>query len=141
MRASEITYIVVYRCHRCGASLEARTDRAHSWVRCPKCGRGSLPPDNMPAPRAEWRAPTADDVLVIGPEPETRPARPPGLRWLPYLDPYPGSAKRIAIGTVLFVSLLMFLFAAIDQNGVNACIFAFIAVVLFLILVRPTRRR
>src|SRR3954468_22641240 len=65
----DITFIVAYRCPRCHAALEARTSESQTWLRCPKCGRASLPPEHMREPRRSTDAP-GDDVLVIGPLPD-----------------------------------------------------------------------
>ena len=63
----EITFIVTYRCPSCHAALEARTGEAHTWLRCPECGRASLPPEHMRTiPRV--RPLPDEDILVIGPE-------------------------------------------------------------------------
>jgi len=41
---AEIVFLSVYSCPSCGVQLEAKEGRASDWLRCPKCGRPSLPP-------------------------------------------------------------------------------------------------
>ena len=64
MEQPEITFIVAYRCPRCHAALEARTSESQTWLRCPKCGRASQPPEHTVTPVSQ-RPPLGDDVLII----------------------------------------------------------------------------
>lgn len=42
-----IVFLNVYSCPGCGAELEAGNEPSPSWLRCPNCGRPSLPPDEL----------------------------------------------------------------------------------------------
>jgi DNA-directed RNA polymerase subunit RPC12/RpoP len=132
--ATEMMFIVEYRCPRCDAALEARSSQSYGWLRCPRCGRASLPPEHMRSPRPQARWPPGEDVLIIGPEqPGRSPANRPSSRH--------GNFRRIAGATALFLSLLISLLSLLDQDRISATIFALIALACLAISVYPARRR
>lgn len=128
----EITFIVTYRCPRCDAALEARTRESHTWLRCPRCGRASLPPEHMRTPPP----PVAldDDVLVIGSAPDDVAAPRAGRR-------HPGGTRRISLAAGILISLTMLMISFVDGNTVNVGIFGVVTLVLFAILGYTARRR
>jgi DNA-directed RNA polymerase subunit RPC12/RpoP len=135
-----MTFIVEYRCPRCGAALEARSSQAYSWLRCPSCGRASLPPEHMRTPRPSVRSPLDEDVLIIGPD---RPgASASALASASGRSSFrPGSFRRIAGATALFLSLLIALLSMLEQDRTGALVFALIAVVCLAVSVYPARPR
>jgi hypothetical protein len=147
---SEITFVVSYSCPRCGAALEARTGRVAPWLKCPKCQRASLPPEHTFRPRVETFAVT-DDVLVIGPE--TEPERPSlssvaaARATVQSFHPAPGSfgegdpvsIRRVVLTTVLFLSVMMLLFAYLAQNTMGTSIASASALICLVLLILPSR--
>ena len=119
------------------AAYEASRERiaqwrqAYGWLRCPRCGRAGLPPEHMRVPRPP--AP-GEDVLIIGPERPDRSAR--GRSSF-----RPGSFRRIASATMLFLSLLIALFSLLEQDRIGAWVFTGIALVCLAFLVVPARPR
>jgi hypothetical protein len=135
----EITFIVGYPCPNCRATLEARSGDAYGWLRCPKCGRASLPPEHMRETPAE-RPPLGDDVLVIGPSPEDRRVATVGAS--PHRSrAFPGGFRRIAVATGLIISLTFVVISVLDGNVLNAMIFGVVGLVLFGVLLQSSRRR
>jgi hypothetical protein len=132
--APEITFIVTYECPRCQAALEARTAESQTWLRCPKCGRASLPPEHMEVEPPARSAP-AEDFLIIGPERLDRltPEPPQGA--------LAGSGRRIALATFFIGSLGMLLIAFVDQNPGNMTIFGILTVVFLGLLAITGGRR
>ncbi|MFO0957439.1 MAG: hypothetical protein U0800_08220 [Isosphaeraceae bacterium] len=70
-----VVFLTGYECPGCGADLELPAKRADSWLRCPRCGRPSEPPDQAQAagPWAHSRAPfeipaTEAGQVVPGPQ-------------------------------------------------------------------------
>jgi predicted Zn finger-like uncharacterized protein len=138
----EITFIVAYQCPACRAALEAKSGLAQGWVRCPKCGRASLPPEHMRAvPRARATTEPAgegDDVLFIGPD--------PGPRTLNPIDsgspaPVSISGRSVLFGAGFVISLFLALVSILDQNTINAGIFGFLALLMLALWSIPFRRR
>ena len=132
--ATEMTFIVDYRCARCDAALEARSGQAYGWLRCPRCGRATLPPEHMKTPRRRDRTPLGPDVLVIGPEPSrtSSPAR----------SSYPsGSFRRVAGASAMFLSLLIALLSLLEHDQIGSSVFAIIALVCLAVSVYPARAR
>jgi DNA-directed RNA polymerase subunit RPC12/RpoP len=128
----EITFIVEYQCPACGAALEARSSETYGWLRCPRCGRASLPPEHMQAPRPRRREPLGDDVLVIGPDHSQTAAGRSAFR--------PGSVRRIAASTALFLSLFIALLAWLEQGRAVAWLFSVIALACLVCVLFPSRR-
>ena len=133
-----ITFLVAYRCPQCRAELEARSGLAQGWVRCPKCGRASLPPEHMRAAPAARPTAGGDDILVIGPEPELRPLRRPGS-----VSPEPTSdfARSILFRLGLILAVILALVSLLDRNQANAAFFGFLALLILVFWAIPPRRR
>ena len=139
MEQSGITFIVGYPCPRCHAMLEARSSDAYGWLRCPRCGRASLPPEHMRMPPREM-PPPPEDVLVIGPSPEY-----PGMSPVhsnSRRSPRPsGGVRRLVVATGLILSLTLLVISFLDENALNAMIFGVITLVIFGFLLLSSRRR
>ena len=134
----EIIFIVTYPRPRCLTALEARTGAARGWLRCPSCGRASLPPDHM---RTTPRFPPAtpgEDVLVIGPSADDRLARRGAAS--PFRS-RSGWARRIALGSLMFLSLIRLFFAVLDQNGGDMVLYGLATLVSLTLFVSATLRR
>jgi DNA-directed RNA polymerase subunit RPC12/RpoP len=136
--ATEITFIVEYRCPRCGAALEARSSEAYGWLRCPQCGRASLPPEHMRTPRPSVRLPLDEDVLIIGLD---RPGASASASAIGRASSHPGSFRRILGASALFLSLLIALLALLEHDQPVAVVFSLVAMVCLAISVYPARPR
>lgn len=131
----EITFLVSYRCPRCQAILEARGGLSQGWVRCPSCGRPSLPPETMRSPAV---ARPSGDVLVIGPEPSDRPF---GSAQVRSRSPRAVRARAAFFGAGFLLSLLLALLALLDRNPANAMAFCGLAVACPILWAVTSRRR
>lgn len=132
--ATDITYIVSYRCPRCQTQLEAGPRQTDSWLRCPKCGRPSLPPAFSriipPAP-----APAEGDVVFIG-DFDRLNAIPPALPSSPAVT----STWRVVFLAGLLICASLLIFSLLDQDALKASIFGIGALVCLGFLAIPRRR-
>jgi hypothetical protein len=142
--SDEIVFIDSYLCPHCRTELEAGPHRWLGWLRCPTCGRPSLPPGPLPYPYAR--------------RPAARPSRPSGVLFISEsgsrtisTDPESGtevetgapsrfSPARLVITTGLALCLFMALVAYLDRNTVNMAIFGFLSLVFFVMLLRTSPR-
>lgn len=144
---AEITFLVSYDCPRCHAALEARTGRVVQWLRCPKCGRAGLPPDHSFRPFRRELFPIDDSVLVIGPQTDPRPMTPvavgavqDGRAVFQGASPRrPGSVRRIVFASLLFISVTMLMFSALDQSGLGMTLFSALALASLIVIAIPAR--
>lgn len=131
--ATDTAFIVSYRCPRCQATLEAGPKQADSWLRCPKCGRPSLPPAFtrafVPPPAVEG------DVIYIG-DFDRLNAIPPALP----SSSAAGSAWRMLFLAGLLICAALLIFSLLDQDVIKASIFGLGALVCLGFLVVPRRR-
>ena len=134
----DFVFIVNYTCPRCHAPLEARAIGAPDWLRCPNCGRASLPPDHE-----RIKNPIIDrDTLVIG---DVRmsmaalPLRPRAMMPMPSMAAPRVSTARLGLGIGLFLAIIAFVFSLLESNGVLAVITGVAAAFLLYILSRPNR--
>src|SRR5262245_59725752 len=133
----EITFIVNYRCSRCHAALEARTADAQTWLRCPECGRASLPPEHMRSLPRPIASPD-EDVLVIGPDP-LGPRT--GANGSLGASGRTGSGRRIAMAVGILISFTMLMISFLDGNATNVAIFGVSTVVLLAVAAYLGRER
>jgi hypothetical protein len=138
----DFVFIVSYSCPRCHAALEARASGAPSWLRCPSCGRASLPPEhNRAAP-----SPFVDDQTLIignfttGGAAAPLPLRPRAMVPLPLRQSPPTPTARLLLGTGFFLTTALFLFSLLDSNGGRAVIFGIVAVICLILLARQSGR-
>jgi hypothetical protein len=140
---SESRLAVLYSCPHCRAQIEAQVGGWDGWMRCPACGKASLPPEpdvvravhqsvmvqdatgGLPAP-----AGSADpDFAAEGPQP-------PVVFRRAHTTP-----TRLIFTTGLVLSLVLALVSFLDMKPRTTAIFGFLAIVCFLMLLRsPTRR-
>lgn len=137
MPQPEITFIVTYPCPGCQASLEAKSRATQGWLRCPRCGRASLPPDTVKPPPLDSDPSLDDDVLVIGPgaKEDGAPLR------VAAASRYPGGARRVTMAVSLLITLTLLGFAFSDGNFVGVAIYGAIFTALLMGLVTISRRR
>jgi hypothetical protein len=148
-----ITFIVAYECPHCQAPLEGRTTRADAWMKCPKCGRASQPPDHAVNPLDQPPVPR-DELLVIGPDPEPKPMTPVAVATVtpaPAVPdpastlvetPAPGSPAspwRVGYASLLFLSVTLLVFSVLEQSPVGMSVFSLGALLFFLLLAAPRR--
>lgn len=159
---AEITFLMSYRCPHCGTALEARTGRVSPWLKCPKCQRGSQPPEHVARPRVAVSAAfeVIEDVVVIGPANAYLPtstapmSRPVATRLSPPrpadadiptdpLDEFamsePLSIRRVVLTTLLFVSVMMLLFTFLAQNSTGMQVAGASSLICLLLLIIPSR--
>lgn len=141
-----ITFVVSYRCPHCGAALEGRTARADAWLRCPGCSRASQPPDHAVTPEATRppAAAPAEDLLVIGPEPEPAPMTPVAFALpapIPVRPAEAASPARVALAAALFVAVVFLVFSFLDQSLTGTAVFSIAAFVFLVLLARPDGSR
>jgi hypothetical protein len=88
---AEIVFLSVYLCPGCGTELEAGEGMMDQWLRCPKCGRPSLPPTDgitRSRPREPYRRrdlspdQPGGELLIISAQPDTAPSARSGLKAL-----------------------------------------------------------
>jgi hypothetical protein len=140
----DFVFIVTYSCPRCHASLEARASGPPRWLRCPACGRATLPPEhNKLAP-----PPFIDDQTLIignfttGGATAPLPIRPRAMAPLPLRQGPPTPTAKLVLGSGVFLTTLLFLISLLESNGGRAGVFGFIAIVCLILLVRqPGRSR
>lgn len=141
MRPSDITFIVTYHCPGCQATLEARVGEGPGgWLRCPRCGQSSLPPDTetLPRPRPEPIGSGDDDVLVIGPPTAADRAHGPSV--LEALGRYPGGVRRVTLGVGLILALGGVITAFLGGHVGGVASFGAVALLLLMSLLAPKRR-
>jgi hypothetical protein len=91
--------------------------------------------------------PIDDSVLVIGPQPEPRAMTaigvgPPPVASLGTRERAPrfsGSVRRIVCASILFVSVTMLVFSALDQSAVGLSVFSAAALGSLIVLAIPPR--
>jgi hypothetical protein len=133
----DFVFIVTYSCPRCHASLEARASGPPTWLRCPTCGRASLPPEHTRRPPASF---IDDDTLIIGnftTAAAPLPIRPRAMAPLPSSRAPKAPTARLLLGTGFFLTTFLFLFSLLESSGVRAAIFGLAAVVFLICLARP----
>ncbi len=142
---SESAFFVAYNCPHCGVALEAEDDGWDGWRRCPACARVALPPRTDPRLRlsrsAGWnggssaeRNPAVDGIA--GPD-DADPEK-LGLGQT-VSSPVVGTA-RLIFKTGFILSLALLLISYLDQKSTSTAIFAALAVIFFLLLLRFPRK-
>jgi hypothetical protein len=145
--ASDISYIVSYRCPHCQAPLEGRAHRAGTWLRCPRCSRASLPPSSALSVAPPAPIEPGEDVLVIGPAPEPSPMTPVAVATGRNANPTPAlpgnppaSPLRVIYSASLFVSVTMLLFSYLDRSVLGSSVFSALAILFLVLLLVPSKR-
>lgn len=137
----------VYACPHCRASLEVRSDDLWTgWRRCPACDRPLLPPELGEKFRTPWQSfgPTREELLLAG-EVESADRRSP--RPFEPFDPSRGSRQvgwcwyRRSLTIGLALSLFALLVAFLEQSQLAQGVLSLISLILFLLLMRPIRKR
>lgn len=134
----DITFVETYSCPRCHAELEARISESYTWLRCPKCGRASLPPETTARTPVREREPAAAGIFVIGPGSDLR-----GLNHAEQerAGAHPGSARRIALAVGFLLAVGALVVSFIEQNVTNVLIFGIATLGLFGFAMVMARRR
>jgi hypothetical protein len=138
----EMVAVDTYLCPFCRAELHVRPYERQGWLRCPACSRPSLPPE-----RAVFRqskrpgapsAPALDGAAGASEVEQTERG----------LADEPASAAsttfspaRLVFITGLALSLVMALFAFLDDRTANLAIFGALALGFLVLLLRASRRR
>jgi hypothetical protein len=139
----DFVFIESYSCPRCHASLEAGVSGPPTWLRCPACGRASLPPEHnriAPPPYyADERTLLIGNFTTGGALPPL-PIRPRAMAPLPLQQAPPTPTARLFLGAGFFLTTLLFIFSLLDSNGGRAGVFGLIAVVCLIFLTRQTGR-
>jgi hypothetical protein len=141
--STETASTVWYSCPQCRAQLEARLDFWDGWMRCPVCGRASLPPEPVASPDAGQRfaASNSDGPApgagVSGDNPLNLDAPEPAITFRSSHT----SPARLIFTTGFVLSLVLALISFLDVKTVPTAIFGFLAIVFFLMLLRTPRKR
>jgi len=138
-----IIYIVTYACPHCQAPLEVRTGSPTGWFRCPRCGRAGIPPEHKRTP-SRSRPRLGDDVLVIGPDSDSRPMTPVGEAPMGLLDePVRSGAsggRRAGYVVAAAVATALLLVSLLENNLFNAALCGILLLFCLLRLARAPRR-
>lgn len=148
---------VRYPCPHCRIELETRDDDGWSgWRRCPACDQPHLPPDPSEHAPPPWRSAesshreksirngAADEILIIGPSDDDRPAplwsprrfEPVGQAHGPRQSKWYRRGLMIGLGISLFAVMVAFL----EQGEIAGGGFGLLSLVFFLLLMRPARK-
>ena len=128
----EVVFVVPYPCPHCRATLEGRTAARGAWLRCPRCGKASRPPDSVAAPPELRKRP--DDVFVIDEATAAAPPPPPmtpaaaAAAELPRHEPPGARPGRVIASAGLFVSVCLTVYAFLDRSTTLTAGFALAAV-------------
>jgi hypothetical protein len=135
----DFVFIVTYQCPRCHAALEARASGPPAWLRCPQCGRASLPPEHMRSARPQVDEPD----IVIGSFTTNGsgalPIRPRPMAPMPGAPGSKAPTARLMLGSGFFLTMFLFLFSLLESNGMRSLLFGIAAAVFLFLLSRPVR--
>lgn len=144
---TDFVFIVSYSCPRCQALLESQANGPPTWLRCPACGRASLPPEHnrRSVTFLDEEPPLLIGNFTTGGPSASLPLRPRGMAPLPRpLSTQQGPATptaRILLGSGFFLTTILFVFSMLDANGERAGFFGLIAVICLILLGRQSNRR
>jgi len=140
--SSESIALPTYSCPNCRAELEAELSAWDGWLRCPACGRVSLPPERVSVPN-ESQLPAAAGTGNGVPEPAFIPGLDAAVEF-PRLATgrmAHTSLTRLIFTTGLVLCLLLTLVYFIDGKPMLLGIFGFLSMVFFALLLRTPRKR
>jgi len=143
VQQAEITFVVSYRCPNCQAALEARSSEVQQgWLRCPKCGRASLPPSTVrPSPAERALATPDEDLLVIGSTAED-PGMASDAADAATHRVYPaGAVRRVVMALLILFSVSGLLGAFLRRSPLSVAFFGLTSLILFAMVGSTTRRR
>jgi len=132
----DLVFIVNYQCPRCHAALEARESGPPTWLRCPACGRASLPPEQIRA----TRPPVEEETLLIGAfttGPGALPIRPRPMAPRPSIIGSKAQTARLMLGSGFFLTTFLFIFSLLESNAVRSTVSGIAAGVFLFLLSRP----
>jgi len=135
--------IVTYSCPHCRVQLETQSDGWEGWLRCPACGRASLPPEPVGVRDASQRlaASSKDNATLVAADLPEGPVILDGLRPVITLRASHTSPARLIFTTGFVLSLVLALLAFLDLKPRTTAIFGFLAITFFLMLLRTPRKR
>ena len=139
----DFVFVVNYSCPRCHAELESRSTGPTGWLRCPSCGRASLPPEASridPPPYADEFA-GGGGVATKAVPASTFPARPMAMAPMPSPSAPPLPILRLIQGTGFFLTTFLCVFSVLNSKGAQAGTFAIVAVICLVSLIRKPARR
>ncbi|WP_435007764.1 hypothetical protein P12x_005029 [Tundrisphaera lichenicola] len=133
----DFVFIVSYECPRCRTALEARASGPPTWLRCPECGRASLPPEHMRGPRP----PVEPQDIKIGTfttgSSAALPIRPRSMAPMPLNPAARAPAGRLMLGSAFFLTICLFLFSLLSGNAGRSALFGIASAVFLFLLSRP----
>ena len=107
-----------------------------AWLRCPSCGRASLPPELTRRPPP----PIDEQTFVIGQfttSADALPIRPRAMAPRPSTVAPKTPTARLLLGTGFFLTTFLFLFSLLEPSGPRATLFGIAAGVFLFLLARP----
>jgi len=136
----DFVFIVTYACPRCHAALETRSSGPPSWLRCPSCGRASLPPEHNRNVAFRPEVNDEEPAIFIGASDAISAAPPSGPRPMaarPSATPSRAQSTRLMLGSGFFVAMFLTLFSLLDANPALASLFGVASAVFLFLLTRP----
>ncbi len=134
--------LAIYSCPNCRAELEADVNAWDGWLRCPACGRASLPPEPIGLPRDD-QSPAAASTTNGVPEITFAPVADGAVEFPKVAAGRMAhtSLPRLIFTTGLVLCLLLTLVSFIDVKPMRLGIFGFLSMVFFMLLLRTPRKR
>ncbi len=138
----EVVSTLTYSCPYCHTELDPPAGHWDGWLRCPSCGRPSLPPEPKISPYIISRAAAssrADDTALDA-------GSPSGATNLDAPKPLTGrmaytSPARVVFTTGFVLCLLLALIYFLDFAPGKLTLFGFLTIAFFLLLLRTPRKR
>jgi hypothetical protein len=130
---TDITFISVYRCPGCDVALEAVENPGVGWLRCPRCGRPSLPPSYTLSRHMQAAAGAAnghaaglsgEELLLSVDEPPARPR-----------------SKLRILGVVLGIAIPVGISLAVGREPFETAMLGLVMAVAMVMLLRPGSRQ
>jgi hypothetical protein len=137
----EMVAVNTYLCPFCRVELQAGAYGRQGWLRCPACTRPSLPAERavfrQPKRQAGHSPPASDGAAATSAVEQTTPE----LADEAAAASSSFSPARLVFITGLALSLVMALFAFIDDRTANLAVLGALALGFLVLLVRASRRR
>lgn len=137
---SELVFYTTYTCPRCHFALESDSEGPPTWLRCPRCGRASMPPEIVHrSPLAGVSDQGQSLPRDLADPADAGPIRPRPMAARPAETPSKTPTLRLILGIAFFLALLIFVFSLLNGERVQAGVFGVASAGLLFVLARPGR--